>query len=359
MARPWAAPTDRARLGAARRHGVHALRAIDRAWGTGSARGRCSEHARPVSSPARAHALPRHRALPLGGDRPDLRRRWAPSSTPGPARRRRRSTRACSTAISSALDVINGHGLASGIRGRRHRARRGPRGDRDVRGRPAGSRLRRPRRGGLRRPSTRPAGPRAGGDRRGTPLEAIRRVHETRYVPANVVVAAAGAVDRHPRSWLGPRARRPGRGAPAPSSAAVSVPAGGGRATPASSARRPSSTTCASGATGQAHDERAPLRCACSTTSLGVPCLRHGLGGARAARLAYSVYSFASRPYAGTGQVGIYVGTRGENAGRSAVQVVADELPPRGRAGERRGAGSGAGERQGADGPGAGIIRCA
>jgi predicted Zn-dependent peptidase len=40
--------------------------------------------------------------------------------------------------------------------------------------------------------------------------------------------------------------------------------------------------------------------------------------------LAYSVYSFASQ-YAGTGQVGLYVGTRPENL-HSAMQVVGEEL---------------------------------
>ena len=54
---------------------------------------------RPVA-PARAHAVPRHRPLRLAGDRPALRRAWAPSSTRAPARRRRRSTRACSTCTS-------------------------------------------------------------------------------------------------------------------------------------------------------------------------------------------------------------------------------------------------------------------
>ena len=78
----------------------------------------------------------------------------------------------------------------------RDRARGRARGDRDVRGRPAGQGLRRARRGGLRRA---PARARDHRPRRGHRAHAARRAsrafHAARYVPGNVVIAAAGSVD--------------------------------------------------------------------------------------------------------------------------------------------------------------------
>ena len=78
---------------------------------------------------------------------------------------------------------------------------------------------------------------------------------------------------------------------------------------------------------------RAPLRAARA---------RHILGGTSSSRLfqevreqrglAYSVYSFTG-PYAGTGQIGLYLGTRPDNVG-AALQVVGDRAgPAAGRAG--------------------------
>ena len=92
-----------ARLGRAGRHGGHALRALrgarllDRHRLARRDRGRGR-----ALAPARAHAVPRHRALRLAGDRPALRRDGRRAQ-----RRHRqgdapRSTRACSTSTSSA-----------------------------------------------------------------------------------------------------------------------------------------------------------------------------------------------------------------------------------------------------------------
>ena len=102
---------------------------------------------------------------------------------------------------------------------RRPRARGRARGDRDVRGRPAGHGVRRARRGGLRRPSARPPDhrPRAGdprhAGRRGSP-----RSTPPATCPASVVVAAAGLGRPRPdrRSWPSARsAARAGEAAPA------------------------------------------------------------------------------------------------------------------------------------------------
>ncbi|CAA9532783.1 MAG: FIG007959: peptidase, M16 family, partial [uncultured Solirubrobacteraceae bacterium] len=110
-------------------------------------------------APRRAHALPGQRPLRLAGDRPDLRR---------DGRRAERGHRQGEhvglraghrRAPAARVRRRRGHGLASALRrGRpRQRARNRPRGDRDVRGRAARPRLRRARRGGIRRAS---AGPR-------------------------------------------------------------------------------------------------------------------------------------------------------------------------------------------------------
>ena len=114
---------------------------------------------RAVAS-GRAHALPRDRSLRLAGDRPDLRhdgrraeRRHRQGEHVGLRPRDRRSSAA-------GVRRRRRHGVASTHRRRRsrQRARDRARGDRDVRGRPAGPRLRRARRGGLRRPSARSCG---------------------------------------------------------------------------------------------------------------------------------------------------------------------------------------------------------
>ena len=106
------------------------------------------------------------------------------------------------------------HGLAPGIAARnRHRARGRPRGDRDVRGRPAGQGLRRARRGGLRRPPARPGDhrPRARSSPARRPTSS-RAFHAQRYVPAATSCIAAAGLGR-PRRARGARARGRRRGA--------------------------------------------------------------------------------------------------------------------------------------------------
>ena len=120
-------------------------------------------------APGRAHALPGHRPLRLAGDRPDLRhdgRRAQRGHRQGVhvgLRPRDRRPPA------GGVRRRRGHGLAPALRrgGSRQRAGDRARGDRDVRGRPAGPGLRRPRRGGLRRPPARAPGDRARGGRLG------------------------------------------------------------------------------------------------------------------------------------------------------------------------------------------------
>jgi predicted Zn-dependent peptidase len=155
----------------------------------------------------------------------------------------------------------------------------------------------------------------------GAPREAIVDFHRDRYVPANVVIAAAGSVD-HDQVVAMAREHGPDvTGAPPPAPA-----------TPvdlAASVRFEAKSTeqyhVCLGAPGLArHDDR----------RFALRVLDNVLGGTSSSRLfqevrerrglAYSVYSFIAQ-YADTGQVGIYLGTRGDNLAE-ALEVVATEL---------------------------------
>jgi predicted Zn-dependent peptidase len=156
----------------------------------------------------------------------------------------------------------------------------------------------------------------------GTPAAALGSFHAARYVPANVVVAAAGSVDHDALVELvrASGVERPGEVAP--------------------------------GLPGPPPDDPPRMRFVAKETEqyhvcLGAPgiprdddrrfalrVLDNILGGTSSSRLfqevrekrglAYNVYSFQSM-YAGTGQVGLYLGTRPDNVVR-AMGVVADEL---------------------------------
>jgi predicted Zn-dependent peptidase len=154
-----------------------------------------------------------------------------------------------------------------------------------------------------------------------TPLEAIATFHAARYVPGDVVVAAAGSVDHDElvslvESYLPDRDGKFDLPGSPPEGAEPRV-------------RFESKDTeqyhVALGAPGIArHDER----------RFALRVLDNVLGGTSSSRLfqevrerrglAYSVYSFSSQ-YAHAGQVGIYLGTRGDNLG-AALDVVGSEL---------------------------------
>ena len=151
---------------------------------------------------------------------------------------------------------------------------------------------------------------------------ALRQFHAARYVPANVVVAAAGSVDHDALVDLvrSSGVERPGQAAPSlPGPPADEVPR------MRFFAKETEQYHVCLGAPGIARDDdrRFALRV-----------LDNILGGTSSSRLfqevrerrglAYSVYSFQSL-YAGSGQIGLYLGTRPDNVGR-ALGVVADEL---------------------------------
>ena len=166
--------------------------------------------------------------------------------------------------------------LAARLPRRRPRARGRARGDRDVRGRPAGHRLRRPRRGRLRRPPARAPDHRPRAGDRDTPVEEIARLPRA-PLRARRDRRRGGRLGRPRRDR---RARRRARSAPtAPS-----------RRAPPSLARAP--TTPRSTLRFQRKDDRAVPRlprrasgcratttaaspCACSTPS-SAGCPRRG-----------------------------------------------------------------------------------
>ena len=155
----------------------------------------------------------------------------------------------------------------------------------------------------------------------GTPLEVIERFHTTRYVPANLVVAGAGSVDNDRLVEL------VSDGLPEHPGSAAEPPLAPGELSPRVRFERKETEqyhACVGGPGIARDDER----------RFALRVLDNVLGGTSSSRLfqevrerrglAYSVYSF-SHQYAGTGQVGIYLGTRADNL-RPALAVVAEEL---------------------------------
>jgi predicted Zn-dependent peptidase len=157
---------------------------------------------------------------------------------------------------------------------------------------------------------------------RDTPVEQIAAFHAARYVPASVVIAAAGSIDHDELVDLAARTL-------------------GGATTSDVPAMEPAPTDPAPTVRFQRKDTE---QCHVCLGALGLPrgddrrfasrVLDAIFGGLSSSRLfqavreerglAYSVYSFAGQ-YADTGQVGLYVGTRPDKVGE-ALEVVRDEL---------------------------------
>jgi predicted Zn-dependent peptidase len=155
----------------------------------------------------------------------------------------------------------------------------------------------------------------------GTPADAIAGFHGARYVPSNVVLAAAGSIDHDELVALA-AARMPD--APGEHfTPSFSTP--GAHAAVRFERKETEQFHVCLGASGLARDDdrRFALRV-----------LDAVFGGTSSSRLfqevrekrglAYSVHSFAAL-YAATGQIGIYLGTRGDNLARS-MEIVAAEL---------------------------------
>jgi predicted Zn-dependent peptidase len=156
----------------------------------------------------------------------------------------------------------------------------------------------------------------------GTTAAGLRRFHAERYVPGNVVVAAAGSVDHDRLVELVARAEVERRGAPVP------PPCEAPPATPAQVRFLRKDTeqvhVCL-GAVGIPRDDERRFALRVLDAILGGTSSSRLFQEVREKRgLAYSVYTFQSL-FAATGQVGLYLGTRPENV-QAALRVVAGEL---------------------------------
>jgi predicted Zn-dependent peptidase len=152
--------------------------------------------------------------------------------------------------------------------------------------------------------------------------EALRAFHAARYVPENIVIAAAGSLDHDTLVELVQRSgiERVGGRPPAPAEAPDAQPA-----RRRFFAKETEQYHVCLGAPGLTRDDE---------RRFALRVLDNILGGTSSSRLfqevrekrglAYSVYSFQSL-YAGSGQIGLYLGTRPDNVAR-ALRVVADEL---------------------------------
>jgi predicted Zn-dependent peptidase len=156
----------------------------------------------------------------------------------------------------------------------------------------------------------------------GTPAEGLRAFHAERYVPGNVVVAAAGSLDHDELVALVERAQAERVGAPVPAHVAPPAP------TPPQVryfTKETEQVHVCLGGPGIARDDERRHALRVLDTILGGTSSSRLFQEVREKRgLAYSVYSFQSL-FAGTGQVGLYLGTRPDNVA-AAMQVVGDEL---------------------------------
>jgi predicted Zn-dependent peptidase len=157
----------------------------------------------------------------------------------------------------------------------------------------------------------------------GTPADGLRSFYDVRYVPRNIVVAAAGSLDHDELVEQIAAAEAARVGAPLPPQV---VPPRDELARRIRFIQKDTEQyhLCLGGPGIPRDDDR----------RFALRVLDNILGGSSSSRLfqevrekrglAYSVYSFQSL-YAGTGQVGLYLGTRPDNVGR-AMAVVATEL---------------------------------
>jgi predicted Zn-dependent peptidase len=157
---------------------------------------------------------------------------------------------------------------------------------------------------------------------RDTPVDTIAAFHASRYVPASIVIAAAGSVDHDQIVELAERTVEAGRNGAAP----TPEPAPGD---PAASIRFQRKETeqchvCLGGLGLPRGDDRRFAARVLDATFGGLSSSRLFQAVRERRGLAYSVYSFAGQ-YADTGQVGLYVGTRPDNLAE-ALRVVGEEL---------------------------------
>ena len=155
-----------------------------------------------------------------------------------------------------------------------------------------------------------------------TPVAEIARFHASRYVPSNIVIAAAGAVDHDAFVSLVSERISDAAGAP------IAPPPG---APPTTAPRRRFERkdteqyhVCLGGPGLSRHDDRRFALLVLDTIFGGTSSSRLFQEVRERRGLAYAVYSFTSA-YQDSGQVGLYVGTRADNL-TEALAVVGSEL---------------------------------
>jgi predicted Zn-dependent peptidase len=155
-----------------------------------------------------------------------------------------------------------------------------------------------------------------------TPVDRIAGFHHERYVPANVVIAAAGSLDHDELVALATE-RLPG----AASGPAPPMPPAPSEVRPHKRFERKETEqyhVCVGGPGLSRHDERRFALRVLDTIFGGTSSSRLFQEVREQRGLAYSVYSFTSA-YQDSGQVGLYVGTRADNV-TDALGVIATEL---------------------------------
>jgi len=156
-----------------------------------------------------------------------------------------------------------------------------------------------------------------------TPAEEIARFHASRYVPSNVVIAAAGAVDHDALVELAEeRTAELDRAAAGPS--APGTPTVGTARIKFERKDTEQYHVCLGGPGISRHDDRRFALRVLDTIFGGTSSSRLFQEIRERRGLAYAVYSFTSA-YQDTGQIGLYLGTRPENVAE-ALAVVGSEL---------------------------------
>jgi predicted Zn-dependent peptidase len=157
----------------------------------------------------------------------------------------------------------------------------------------------------------------------GATPEQLRQFHDERYFPQNIVIAAAGHVDHEQIvAW----AQEAMAGAPNVATH-VSPPAPPVPGPPRAGFRRKDTEqyhVCVGGLGLARDDERRFALRVLDSLAGGTSSSRLFQAVRERRGLAYSVFTFQSL-YAGTGQVGLYVGTRADNLGE-VVKVIDEEL---------------------------------
>jgi predicted Zn-dependent peptidase len=156
-----------------------------------------------------------------------------------------------------------------------------------------------------------------------TPPEEIAEFHRTRYVPSNVVIAAAGAID-HEQLVALVQERIDGERGPSALPQVPSAPAIRARGRKFERKETEQYHVCVGGPGISRHDERRFALRVLDTIFGGTSSSRLFQEIRERRGLAYAVYTFTSA-YQDAGQVGMYLGTRKENL-VEAMAVVGSEL---------------------------------